>query len=546
MQLKALHLGAMALACAVLLAAALPAPHAAAQATGDPTVSSEQEAAQVRIQRAVLNIVMFLGDEREREVRDLRWRYRSGLSREYLDSQIAWIEGIEQGDPRIMFETALRLRDGDGLPQDRRAAKTWFERAGDHGVPEGYYASARMRLDNPDGDGDLLIGGMTLNRAAYMGVTAAQKDWGMREIAGVPLDGSYYHGYAWLLLARANGAEVDDAAIANAGEHLTEEDREHARRRVEKATGKVRLPRIWPLGDEFDESELWQAEVRSALNWEECGRALSALDAGRQAGDPVAEHRTAEFYEEGTCVDRDDAKAFEHYSTAVDGGNLVSAFRLSLLYYDGRGTGKDLEAAQHWFKAAALSMVASSYERGERLRWASGHMPRGFFLQRDLPPELIDEIEWLAEIEDGDPRILHETALRVRDGDGLPRDSEAAERWLVKAGRRGVPEAFYDLGLTFLNTPIYSRDEEFGIRYLGAAGRDGYLPAQVELGRRYAAGDQVQQRDHAAYVWLLIADENGGDVAALLEQVGKRLSGEEREAARAEAEKGANFPRHLR
>ena len=44
----------------------------------------------------------------------------------------------------------------------------------------------------------------------------------------------------------------------------------------------------------------------------------------------------------------------------------------------------------------------------------------------------------------------------------------------------------------------------------------------------------------------MIADENGGDVAALLEQVGKRLSGEEREAARAEAEKGANFPRHLR
>lgn len=105
-----------------------------------------------------------------------------------------------------------------------------------------------------------------------------------------------------------------------------------------------------------------------------------------------------------------------------------------------------------------------------------------------------------------------------------------------------MPEAYYDLGLTRLNDPVRPRDDEFGISALARAGRDGFVPAQVELGRRYAAGIQVQQWDHAAYVWLLIADENGADVGALLDEVGGRMSDQEREAAREEAETGTYYP----
>ena len=45
MQLKSLRLGAMALACALLVAAALPAPHSVAQTIVDPAISAEREAA---------------------------------------------------------------------------------------------------------------------------------------------------------------------------------------------------------------------------------------------------------------------------------------------------------------------------------------------------------------------------------------------------------------------------------------------------------------------------------------------------------------------
>jgi TPR repeat protein len=154
----------------------------------------------------------------------------------------------------------------------------------------------------------------------------------------------------------------------------------------------------------------------------------------------------------------------------------------------------------------------------------------------------VAELEWVAEIEGGDPRTLFETALRVRDGRGLPKVRQAAITWLSVAGSRGVPAAYYELGLTHLDAPRRELEVKAGIGSLAMAGREGFVPAQVEMGRRYAAGDQVQQWDHAAYVWLLMAAGNGADVAALLDEVGGRLSDEDRRTARAEAEKGIYYP----
>ena len=539
MQLKSLRITAMTLAGAVFFAAALPVPHTSAQTTGDPAVSSEQEAAQVRIDRAVLDLVILRTDRRTPVIAAM---LRDRQFAEQIIAQIAWIEEIESGDPRIMYETALRLRDGDGLPQHRDAAVTWLERAGDHGVPEGLFEASRMLLDDPDLLAGQSWGKILLSQAARKGVTAAQKELGMREIAGAPRDGRYHRGYLWLLLARANGAQVNDAALAEASEHLSEEDRQAARTSVRKALGKDLLSLAWPFEEDVGARELWQEELRIALHWQECGRALPVLDGARQAGDAAAEHETAVLYEEGTCVDQDAARALEHYNAALNGGHMRSAFRLSLLYYDGRGTVRDPALAQRWFKVAALTLVGINSDPAKRQWAASLQMPRTRYRTRELPPELVAEIDWLAEIEDGDPRIMYETALRVRDGDGLPQVRYAAEVWLSQAGSRGVPEAYYDLGRTLLDAPLYPIHPERGVLHLARAGRDGFVPAQVELGRRYANGDQVQQWDHAAYVWLLMAEENGADVAALREEVGARLSNEDRKTARAEAETGTYYP----
>ncbi len=247
MQLKSLRLGAMVLAGAVLLALALPAPNAAAQASDDAAISSANEAEQIQIGRDVLDLVLFVGRARERQVRGLRSTHTSSAARDSLESQIAWIDGIEQGDPRVMYETALRLRDGDGLPQRRDAALTWLERAGDHGVPEGYYAAARMLLDEPDDFLNRIMVDDLLKRAARKGVAAAQRDLGMRLIAAGPQSGGSYWGYHWLLLAQVNGADVDTDALTEASASLSAEHRLAVGLKIEMAAGK-NLSIVWPFG----------------------------------------------------------------------------------------------------------------------------------------------------------------------------------------------------------------------------------------------------------------------------------------------------------
>ncbi len=252
MQLKSLRLGAMVLAGAVLLAAAVPVPHAAAQTSDDAAISSLSEAEQLRIQRAVLDRLWGIREFREREIGDLRSGYTSSAAREYLDSQIAWVEGIEQGDPRIMFETALRLRDGDGLPQHRRAALTWLERAGDLGVPEAHYAAVLILLDEPDNFLNRIMVKDLLKRAARKGVAAAQRDLGMRLIAADPHSGGSYQGYHWLLLAQVNGADVDTGALTEASASLSAEERLAVGLKISLAVGKsvsTNWPHDWDTGE---------------------------------------------------------------------------------------------------------------------------------------------------------------------------------------------------------------------------------------------------------------------------------------------------------
>ncbi len=548
MQLKALRLGAMGLAGAVLLAAALPAPHAAAQAADDPAIASERETELVRIQRAVLDLVRHVGKDREREVRNLVSTYASRTSRDTLESQIAWIEEIESGDPRVMYETALRLRDGDGLPLHRDAAVTWLERAGDHGVPEGLFEASRMLLANPLREDDILRSDDFLRRAARKGVAEAQKVLGLQLASGGARpfrkdnerEFEIYRARMWLLLASANGADVGDL-YAVVGPLSPYRDQKVVRAIIERAAGRS-LPTLWPIFED-DEAEGWREKRDIAMRWKECDRVLSILTSAAQTGDAGADLELARSYDNGTCVGADAVKAHAHYEAAANGGEVEAFLPAALMYYDGRGAPKDLQKARHWFKAAALNLVDKSPSDDRRmiiarngLRRANGLRPRLF------PAELAAEIIWLREIEDSEPQVLYETALRVRDGDGLPWVRDAAVALLRLAAKRGVMEANYDLGMLLLDAPRGFLDAADGIRALALAGDNGFVPAQVELGRRYASGNGVRRWDHTAYVWLLMADENGADVAALLEEVGGRLTGRERRAAREVAEKAASYP----
>ena len=101
------------------------------------------------------------------------------------------------------------------------------------------------------------------------------------------------------------------------------------------------------------------------------------------------------------------------------------------------------------------------------------------------------------------------------------------------------------MGLMHLNSRYGPRNPGRGIFNLGLAAEAGHGPSQKVISQHFAAGKYLRQRNLAAYIWLLIADESGEDVAQELHEIGARLSDVELEVARqnaAEGPKGASPP----
>lgn len=59
------------------------------------------------------------------------------------------------------------------------------------------------------------------------------------------------------------------------------------------------------------------------------------------------------FFDKGVGVQRNDDKAFYWYKKSADGGNQFAQGNLALMYAQGRGTEKDLAAANSWWTKSA-------------------------------------------------------------------------------------------------------------------------------------------------------------------------------------------------
>lgn len=197
------------------------------------------------------------------------------------------------------------------------------------------------------------------------------------------------------------------------------------------------LRRRSATGARQDVTEDWHLQVAIALQNGNCELALSLTEAARLTKDPEADFRFGLLYERGECVSQDDARALDHFVASVDAGIDIALPPIVLIYAE-RRVPPDAEAERVWRQRMTMSFVLML--RDARLP----HLQLLLYDRDTVPDELAAEIGWLAELEDGDPSQLYETAVRIRDGDGWPQDYDVAARWLERAGDGGVLEAHYE------------------------------------------------------------------------------------------------------
>lgn len=149
-----------------------------------------------------------------------------------------------------------------------------------------------------------------------------------------------------------------------------------------------------------------------------------------------------------------------------------------------------------------------------------------------MPRLLTEELLPYQEIADGPPEQQYEFALRWRDGQGLPKSREGYLNWVRRSALGGFPPALYEFGLARLAGEIGVIGAFDGADWIWDAARADYLPAQLDLARRFEGGNGTQPSAVQALAWYLIAQRNGAEVSESIERLNGLLSKDERQVAR--------------
>lgn len=138
-------------------------------------------------------------------------------------------------------------------------------------------------------------------------------------------------------------------------------------------------------------------------------------------------------------------------------------------------------------------------------------------------PQLLPDFDARAVLEEGLDRQLPDSALHLGilhlQGERVPRDPQAAERYLQQAAQSPEPAvAQYYLGRLYQSGYLDEVDGLAAAQHLLAAARSGHAGADAAMARLYSAGKGVCPDLRNAYVFARLAAEQGNTTAQPLMQ----------------------------
>jgi uncharacterized protein len=111
--------------------------------------------------------------------------------------------------------------------------------------------------------------------------------------------------------------------------------------------------------------------------------------------------------------------------------------------------------------------------------------------------------EYTALAEQGNPKAQFILGKMYMLGQGVPRDSDEAIKWLKPAAAQGDADAQFFLGATYL---LPQKDVGEGVKWLRLSAEQGNQDAQLLLGKAYLKGGKELPRDPVqGGMWMRLA-----------------------------------------
>lgn len=199
---------------------------------------------------------------------------------------------------------------------------------------------------------------------------------------------------------------------------------------------------------------------------------------------------------------RPDAAERERIARLVrdaSGGYDAAAYRLGMVFLEGKRARQDYAAAVRWLTAAAFQghvramyVLAMLYARGQGV-------------ERDLQAAY----GWVSRLAQAGHRMAQYNLGRMFElGEGAPQDAEQARLWYGRAAQQGSPSALHRLAqMDDAALAVEMADPARRKALLRRADRDAR--SQYLLGRAYMNGFGTARDEAAGREWMLRAAESG-------------------------------------
>jgi len=163
---------------------------------------------------------------------------------------------------------------------------------------------------------------------------------------------------------------------------------------------------------------------------------LEQLRLLAEQGDPEAQYRLGELYEDGEIVERDLIKAVESYQEAAVQGHAGAQYALGHMYRLGIGVKQDKAAAIAWYRKAAL--------QGDE--WSQLALGDQYRIGLAVPRDLEQSTKWYRRAaEQGNIFAQYELGNAHRYGNGVAPDLAQAKMWYRRSAEAGNPTALLAL-----------------------------------------------------------------------------------------------------
>ena len=277
---------------------------------------------------------------------------------------------------------------------------------------------------------------------------------------------------------------------------------------------------------------------------------IAKLEARAQAGDPDAQLKLGEAYDDGNGVSQSDREAVKWYRAAAEQGNASGQANLGLMIRLGRGVEQNKEEAVKWYRKAAkqknaLAMfnLGTAYFNGDgtsiddvaAYAWFSLAQEHGSKTGGDAVTRMNQEAR---QFQTAAYEKIGDMYLK---GDDLTQSNESAVTWYRKAAGRGDDASVqiklanlllktqggsdykevhrlcekaanlryspgaYCMGLLYQRGWAVQRDLSQAAKWFEEAANLGHVFSMLQLGQMYWNGEGVKQDRISAYKFAYLA-----------------------------------------